>query len=91
MYVAADPQAIGYASAGAVADARQRGLTVRQLTIDGMPADGTSVRYPLSRPLLLVMRRDAPARREADLLIEYLTGNAGRALLASYGFALPRR
>lgn len=85
MYVAADPQAIGYASNGAVAEARQRGLQIHTLLIDGFSPEMED-RYPLRRPLLLVTRRDSRPRHETATLIEYLKGGAGKALLASYGF-----
>ena len=87
MYVAADPQAIGYASTGAAADAQRRGLTIRTMLVDGASPEAMDGRYPLSRPLLLVVRNDGKKRREFDVLVDYLKGGAGQALLSSYGFA----
>lgn len=89
MYVAADPQAIGYASVGAAADAQQRGLSIRTMLVDGLSPDAGDGRYPLSRPLLLVTRHEGMKRKEFGALIEYLRSGAGQALLRSYGF-LPR-
>ncbi len=90
LYVAADPQAIGYVSAGAYAQARQRGLRIKALRMAGQApdartcADGSA--YRLCRPLLLVVRKETPARRTAALAA-MLTGPLGEDLLIRHGFA----
>lgn len=85
LYVAADPQSIGYLSAGAYEQARQRGLRLKALPVDGMtptPQFCTSGNYGLCRPLLLVRRKGAGSFVEATL-----AGATGGDLLSRHGFA----
>jgi phosphate transport system substrate-binding protein len=85
LYVAADPQAIGYLSAGAYEEARLRGLRLKALRLDGMTPTTrfcTSGNYDLCRPLLLVRRKGVGGFVEAAL-----AGAAGDELLSRHGFA----
>lgn len=88
LYVAADPQAIGYVSAGAYQHARQRGLGIKALPLGGITPSAqfcVDGHYPLCRPLLLVKRRQTPATRELALLETALD----RDLVERHGFAPP--
>lgn len=61
--VAADPQAIVYASLGQAERHIRAGLPVKLLTLDGVPATSGNVRnarYPMARPLTLISQ-DVPA------------------------------
>jgi phosphate transport system substrate-binding protein len=90
LYVAADPQAIGYVSAGAYDLARLRGLRIKALRMEGLTPGAqfcVGARYPLCRPLLLVQRKDMAATRETVLLDTLLSGKGGAALLESHRFA----
>jgi len=92
LYVAADPQAIGYVSAGTFDHARQRGLRVKALRLGGLTPNAhfcASGRYPLCRPLLLVTRRSKPASPAQHELDRILGGSDSDTLLTHYGFAPP--
>jgi len=92
LYIAADPQAIGYVSAGTVDHARQRGLRVKALHLDGLAPNADSCtkgRYLLCRPLLLVVRRNKAASPALHTLEHLLGGTDSDLLLAHYGFASP--
>lgn len=88
LYIAADPQAIGYLSSGAYEQARQRGLRMKTLMLDGAPSALHSCgpdSVSLCRPLLLVQTREAAAS-DGRPLNAALSGEAGRALLIRHGF-----
>jgi phosphate transport system substrate-binding protein len=92
LYVAADPQAIGYVSAGAYSRARQRGLGIKALPLDGITPDAAfcvGSKYPLCRPLILVKRRHLEQRRTAARIDALLAGDDGIDLLVRHGFAPP--
>ena len=64
LYVAADPQAIGYVSADAYEDARRRGLRIRALRLDGQLPGAKECRklsYPLCRLIVFVRPIGKPA------------------------------
>lgn len=87
LYVGADPQAIGYVSAGAYDDARRRGLRIKALPLSDMAgaescADDHS---GLCRPLSLVRRQGAMPRGFASVR-DALLGTSGRALIERQGF-----
>ncbi len=59
--VAGAPGAIGYVSIGTATADVQSGVPIRLLPLDGIPADCEAVaagRFPMSRPLILVVRHD---------------------------------
>jgi len=90
LYVAADPQAIGYVSAGVIEEARQRGLRVKALRFGGMPLKPqfcVSGQSPLCRPLLVVGRRHAGGEQAVARLTAALGGSDGEQLLGRHGFA----
>lgn len=92
LYVAADPQAIGYISSGAYDLARLRGLRIKALRMEGLTPSAqfcVGARYPLCRPLLLVQRKDQAASRETALLDTLLSGSNGGALMQRHHFAPP--
>lgn len=92
LYVAADPQAIGYVSSGAYERARQRGVGIKALRLGGFTPSAqfcVGSHYPLCRPLLLVKRRHAPATRDQALLESALGGPLGEDLFVRHGFAPP--
>ncbi|MBI2308930.1 MAG: substrate-binding domain-containing protein [Rhodocyclales bacterium] len=92
LYVAADPQAIGYVSSGAYERARQRGVGIKAVRLGGFTPSAqfcVGSHYPLCRPLLLVKRRHAPATRELMLLEATLGGPLGEDLFVRHGFAAP--
>jgi len=63
--VAGNPGAIGYVSIGAAESEQERGVAIRRLPLDGVPASVARVRdgsYPLARPLNLITRGDIPPR-----------------------------
>lgn len=87
LYLSSDPQAVGYVSMGALAEGRRRGLKVKSLAIDGVPAANQScrdARYPLCRPLLLVTR-NRPGK-EAQRFIEFMSSPTGRTIIEQHGF-----
>lgn len=90
LYVSSDPQAIGYVSIAMLTIARQHGLKVKGLMLDGAEptAAGCVARtYPLCRPLLAVTR-GAPGG-PAKQFLDFLLSPAGRELTIQHGFALP--
>lgn len=96
LYIAADPQAIGYLSSGAYEQARQRGLRMKALTLEATSAatpPGTNTSFPendrMCRPLLFVQPRET-AMRNGALLHAILSSDAGKALLLRHGF-IPAR
>lgn len=93
LYVGADPQAIGYVSAAAFDDARQHGLRIKALKLNGLspgPEGCRQADYPLCRPISLV-RRQGPAPRGYDRLEGYLVGSEGQSLFERHGFAPMKR
>lgn len=89
LYVAADPQAIGYVSAEAYADARRRGLRIRALRLDGQLPDAhecQSASYPLCRPIIFVRPIGKPPRGVEQVEL-FLRSANGRALIDRAGFA----
>lgn len=89
LYIAADPQAIGYVSAEAYEDARRRGLRIRALRLDGQLPDASSclkVGYPLCRPIIFLRPNGKPAR-EVEQMELFLRSAEGRALIERSGFA----
>lgn len=85
--VAANRNAIGFLSAGAVDDAVQKGLPLKPLALDGMTPGIGSVRdgtWPLSRPLNL-LTRGVPAGA-AKALIEFALSPAARAVILDHDF-----
>lgn len=88
LYVAADPQAIGYVSSGAYERARQRAVGIKALRLGGFTPSAqfcVGSQYPLCRPLLLVKRRHTPSTRDLGLLESAL----GDDLFVRHGFAPP--
>lgn len=90
LYVTADPQAIGYVSAGAYERARQRGLGIKAVRLGGFTPSAqfcVGSHYPLCRPLLLVKRRSTAPTRTQALLEGALGGPLGDDLFVRHGFA----
>lgn len=88
LYVAADPQAIGYVSAGTYESGRRRGLGIKALPLGGITPSAqfcVGGNYPLCRPLLLVKRRHTAATRDLALIESALDGE----LFERHGFAPP--
>ena len=89
LYVAADPQAIGYVSADAYEDARRRGLRIRALRLDGQLPGATECRrvsYPLCRPIVFVRPIGKPVG-DVEQMERFLRSAAGSALIERSGFA----
>lgn len=88
LYLAADPQAIGYLSAAVLERAQHQGLRLKILpsgTAAGEDGDCTHAQtIRPCRPLLLVRPRSGAARGAA--VEAALTGGDGAALLARHGF-----
>ena len=85
--VAANRNAIGYLSAGAVDDAAQKGLPLKPLALDGLTPGIGAVRdgtWPLSRPLNLLTRR-VPAGA-AKAFIEFALSPAAREVILEHDF-----
>lgn len=88
LFVAADPQSIGYVSIGTLEDARQRGLRVQGLLIDGVPPTMENChlrRYPLCRPLYLVTR--GIPRPEVRKFLEFMSGPTVAEITAKHRFS----
>lgn len=91
LYVGADPQAIGYASASSFEDARRRGLRIKSVTVLTPPSEadicpGTG--YLLCRPINLV-RRQGMTTRTYEVFEAFLFGTRGQALMEQHGFSPP--
>lgn len=89
LYIAADPQAIGYVSAETYDDALRRGLHLRAVKLDGMAPAAAACKpdsYPLCRPIVLI-RRPGKAPAGHAQIEQFLHSPEGRALLEQYGFA----
>ena len=89
LYVAADPQAIGYVSADAYEDARRRGLRIRALRLDGQLPGAKECRklsYPLCRPIVFVRPIGKPAG-DVEQMERFLRSEGGSALIERSGFA----
>ena len=85
--IAANHNAIGFLSTGAVDDAVQKGQPLKPLALDGMAPGSGSIRdgtWPLSRPLNLVTRR-VPAG-VAKAFIEFALSRAARETILEYDF-----
>ena len=85
--VAANRNAIGFLSAGAVDDAVQKGAPLKPLALDGIAPGIGAVRdgtWPLSRPLNLLTRR-VPAGA-ANAFIEFALSPAARQVILEYDF-----
>ena len=90
LYVSSDPQAIGYISIGMLTEARQHGLKVRGLHLDGAEPTARNCaehRYPLCRSLFLVTR--GQPRGETKQFFDFVFSPAGRAIMEQHGFAAP--
>ncbi len=85
--VAGNPDAIGYVSIGAAEIAAANGVPIRLLAMDGITASRDSVRdgrFPLSRPLTLVVRGEtSPRVRE---LIDFARSQAVHDLVEELSF-----
>lgn len=91
LYVGADPQAIGFASAGSFEDARRRGLRIKSVTVLTPPSENDicpGAGYLLCRPLNLVRLLGAPTRPQ-QILEAFLLGPQGQALMEQHGFSPP--
>lgn len=85
--VAADPQAIEYLSVGESERAVRAGTPIRMLPIGGVAATSAEVRsgrYPIARPLLLVLR--AAPSGAAKLFVEYCLSQQVNDLIAAFDF-----
>lgn len=91
LYVGADPQAIGYASAGSVEDARRRGLRIKSVTVLTPPAEEDicpGAGYLLCRPINLVRLQGTPTRAY-EIFESFLLAPRGQALMEQHGFSPP--
>lgn len=91
LYVGADPQAIGYASAGSFEDARRRGLRIKAVTVITPPAEEEicpGAGYLLCRPLNVVRLHGTPTRAY-ETFESFLLGPRGQALMEQNGFSPP--
>ncbi|MCP5268188.1 MAG: substrate-binding domain-containing protein [Zoogloeaceae bacterium] len=89
LYIAADPQAIGYTSAESFAEGRRRGLQIRALELDGIHPEAIDCRqanYPLCRTISLVRRVGTPPEG-FEQLKHYLLAGEGQTLLKMHGFS----
>ena len=85
--IAANRNAIGFLSTGAVDDAVQKGQPLKPLALDGKAPGSGSIRdgtWPLSRPLNLVTRR-VPAGA-AKAFIEFALSRAAREAILEHDF-----
>lgn len=89
LYVAADPQAIGYVSAESFDDAKRRGLRIRAIALDGQaPAAGACdpAHYPLCRPIVLI-RKSGKSGKAYQQFENFLRSGEGRSLIEQHGFS----
>ena len=87
LFVAADPQAVGYVSIGTVSEATRRGVKIKALMIDDVAPtvqNCSAGRYNLCRPLLLVMRR--PLRAEVLQFLDFAAGQMAAEIVRKHGF-----
>lgn len=93
LYIGADPQAIGYVSAGTFDDARQRGLRIKAVLLKDAPPDKENCPgngHLLCRPISLV-RLQGRATPAYQTLESFLTSPAGQALQEQHGLSpVPR-
>jgi phosphate transport system substrate-binding protein len=85
--IAANRNAIGFVSTGAVNDAMQKGLPLKPIILDGFVPGSGSIRdgsWPLSRPLNLLTRR-VPAGA-AKAFIEFALSPAAREVILAHDF-----
>lgn len=87
LFVAADPLAIGYVSAGALNEAQKRGIRVRELTVGGKSA--SDLTHPnghsLTRQLQLVTRGTPDPTVSAFLT--FMQNDDGLAIVLRHGFS----
>lgn len=85
--VAANPNAVGYASLSAL-----DGAAAASLTVDGAACTLETVRsgeYPISRPFLLVTRADGAYSRAVEDFLRFAAGGEVEGYLAMAGAAAP--
>lgn len=90
LYVAADPQAIGYLSIGALQQAKARHMAIHEISIDGQlpsPLSCRQAQAPLCFPLMLVSRINPPPHLQR--FIQFFDSPPGRDLLLRHGLSLP--
>ncbi|MBD5162542.1 MAG: phosphate ABC transporter substrate-binding protein [Oscillibacter sp.] len=86
--VASNPNAIGYASLSAVGDA------AAVVAVDGIACTLETLRdgsYPIQRPFLLVVRRDAALGEAAGAFLRFAVSEEAEAYLNAAGVAAPER
>lgn len=86
--VASNPNAIGYASLSAVGDA------AAAVAVDGIACTLEAIRdgsYPIRRPFLLVIRRDAELTETAGAFLRFAVSGEAEAYLNAAGVAAPKR
>jgi len=89
--VAADPAAITYMSVGASEYEAARGVKVKLLNWNGVPAGSDTVasgKFPVSRSLILITK-DQP-NHLATSLIDYATSDQVHDLVQEFGYVAPR-
>lgn len=87
MFVAGDPFAIGYVSVGTAVAARDRGIPLKLLNLDGIEPNLQNIdngSYLLTRPLNLVIKGEPSP--EVERFIEFMLGPEGAEIVAREEF-----